>query len=159
MGHFKRRECMSMKKTIWRLLICFTIVFSASPFFLSHSVRADATGCLAADVSIRDADSGKKLEGGFYADLKAVLYENGVQVKILSNMAGAKYRPRFLIGMDESSPAVFGYPLKLGNQYAFELTIPNGYTLDRMELDKNYDGKPLPKAFKVLQPKEAVQFL
>lgn len=140
---------MFIKKSMLQFLMIFTIVFSSGTFILSHSVRADATGCLAADVSIRDADSGKRIEGGFYDDLKAVLYENGVQVKVLSNMVDGKYRPRFLIGTDEASPSILGHPLKLGNQYEFELTVPNGYTLDRIELDKNYNGKPLPKAFKI----------
>ena len=140
---------MFIKKAILRFLVCFAAVFSASPFFLSRSVRADATGCLAADVSIYDADSGKRLDGGFYADLKAILYENGVRVKELSNMSGPQYRPRFLIGMDESSHFQAGHPLKLGNQYAFELIIPSGYTLDQIKLNKNYEGEPLPKAYKV----------
>ena len=134
-----------------RAAVCLLLVFSLSVLWMDHPVQASATGCMAADIRLYDAGSGKAIENEkIYKELKAGLYEDGTLLAMVSPLSPdiiSKFHyTRLILGNDTTYP-VDGVRFKLGSRYRFKLIIPEGYVLDRFRI---YDTQgSLPEGYKI----------
>lgn len=127
---------MKSKRTALRWVVCLFTVLSLNAAFLDCPVQANAKGCMAADIRLYDAGSGKEIENGsIYDNLKGELYENGRLLTVVSPFdleeASKFHYTRMILGEDHEHVFADRVKLKLGNQYRFKLIVPQGYVLDR----------------------------
>lgn len=129
---------MKNKKKNTRLRIfSFLIALAMLAAIPGVPVSASATSCFKVYLRFYDYETEEPIVNeSLYQDLQAKIYQDGELVKTLSPFRSYSGYDDFLMGKSDTYGSWGDYFIfKLGSQYRFEFTVPDGYAMELKSLD------------------------